>query len=357
MSDHIKQHSVGTMRFRADSRQISALLMVTGFCAIFQPLGDIAGAIGPSGTTVDQGIPLSSLIGGLCLVTLGIGAIFVGYNQLVHDHGHKYLTGAVMIFAQTAFIGYITTIVDIAKRSHKGMGFIPSAYNPTYSDVRFVGAMGIMGVISYGFTFVGAISFMAFSLYAYQTGRPEDRNGTYYKGRLSFYTGMLFVAGMAQLLLGSYITKNFSTSGGGPLDNGPIGVAMFLVIIPGITVFLGTFQVVNAFWGMARSFNVLVFGENDKSYQISMFIMWVCQVVMQAITQTSYLPGDAAAVASPTIVAISFGLNMMPAYLDYKSRSTPAEITPEYYDSKHEKSSKNVVMSDESELAEGEHRV
>ena len=50
---------------------------------------------------------------------------------------------------------------------------------------------------------------------------------------------------------------------------------------------------------------------------------------MQAITQVGYRgPEQAVAV----IVALSFGLNLMPAYLDYKSCTVAETVDPSYYD-------------------------
>jgi hypothetical protein len=77
--------TIGNMRYQSDMRQIGALLLVTGICAIIQPLASIASLIGPDGTSASSGIPLSALFAGLCLVSIGIVSIFTGYNQIVHD--------------------------------------------------------------------------------------------------------------------------------------------------------------------------------------------------------------------------------------------------------------------------------
>jgi hypothetical protein len=94
--------SVGEQRFIADKRQIAALLMLTGFCAIIQPTFSSAAAIGADGGTVTEGVPMAVLVGGLCLITTGVLSVYVGYMQVVHDWGHKFLTGAAILFVQTA---------------------------------------------------------------------------------------------------------------------------------------------------------------------------------------------------------------------------------------------------------------
>jgi len=138
---------------------------------------------------------------------------------------------------------------------------------------------------------------------------------------------MHFLAGLSQLMLGSFIQRNF---GSGALP-ATIGVAMYRVNFPAISITVGVIQVLNSLWGFARSYGVGVRGEKDINYQISMFAGWFLQVVLQAIVQVSYSPGGELAPASTTITAMSVGLNMMPAYLDYKSRTVPEEITPDYY--------------------------
>jgi hypothetical protein len=332
--------TIGNLRYQSDMRQIGALLMVTGMCAIIKPLASIASLIGPDGTTASSGIPLSSLFAGFSLVSIGILSVFTGYNQIVHDWGNKKLTGALMIWTQTAFIPYFTGMVAVGRAARTGQAFIPSDYNPTESQVHFVGAMGILGIISYGFAFVGSISFMQFSLYAYQAGKPESRGSKYYHGRMGFYTGMLFLAGLSQLMLGAFLASNFG-EGGGALEHGAIAVKMYVVNFPAISMLVGLVQMCNAVWGFARSRGMLIGGgcssssdsDSDISlFQVSMFVGWFLQVTLQIITQVSYSVGMTHAPAAPTFFCLSFGLNLMPAFLDFKMRNTPETILlPEFY--------------------------
>lgn len=321
------KETVGSVRMQSDMRQIGALMMLTGACALFQPLVGVASTIGPDGSTPTEGIPFSNLMGGLCLITIGILAIAAGYMQTVHNFGHKWFTGFLILFTQTAFIPYVTGITNVSKISKSGVGFIPEAYSPSSTEVRFVGAMGILGIFSYGFAFVGAIAFMQFSLFAYQAGKPQDRPGSYYKGRLLFYCGMLFVAGFSQLLLGAFIISKF----GNDLSMGGIGVSVYPISFPGIAVFVGLLQIINACWGIARSMGIATFGDRDVTYQSSMALGWLLQFVLQILVQVSYPMGDMGAGAAPQITAMSVGLNLMPAFLDWKSRTVPETISAEYY--------------------------
>ena len=189
---------------QADLRQLAGVLFGLSICATFFPLANVAGRIGPDGTTADEGIPLSSLVAGLCVIVIGLTGMLTGYMALVHDYSNRYLTGFLLIWVQTAFIPYVTDMTDVGKTANSGVGFIPGVYSPTESQVRFVGAMGILGIFCYGACFLGSLAFMAFALYAYQVHKPGDRSSGYYRGRLGFYCILLIIVGLAQLMLGAF---------------------------------------------------------------------------------------------------------------------------------------------------------
>lgn len=127
-----------------------------------------------------------------------------------------------------------------------------TAAEMTDIDVRFIGAMGIMGIASYGFAFVGSIAFMQFSLHTFHAATPEDRNASYFAGRLSFYSLVLCVAGISQLMLGSYLLTNFDLEGG-RLVGGYISVAVYTIVYPPLSMAVGAIQTINGLWGYARS--------------------------------------------------------------------------------------------------------
>jgi hypothetical protein len=329
MSKAPKSPGVASLRYQSETRQAAGLLLATGIFAIVLPLTDVASLIDGTGNTPDSGIPFFLLLGGLCIIATGLGSVYVGYNQLVNDWGNKNITAALLVFLQTGYILYITIIVDIGKKARTGAAFVPAEYEPSESDVKFVGAMGILSILSYAFTTVGSVAFFLFSLYAYQTGKPEQRPAGYYRKRMFVYCGMLAVAGLSQLLLGIYIVNMV---GGGKLEKGPIGVAVYVVYFPAITVLLGAFQVYNAIWGIARaSSRPSADAEYSNTFQLSMYASWFSQVVLQVIVQIGYADGATLAAATTTVLALSFGLNLMPAYLDQKMYSVPEVIEPSYY--------------------------
>jgi hypothetical protein len=222
---------------------------------------------------------------------------------------------------------FITDLTDVGKAARSGAAFIPPVYDPSEGDVKFVGAMGMMGILGYGTGFLGSLAFIQFSLYAFQAGKPDARNGSYYKGRLTFYSFCLFVVGLSQSMLGSYVRKNI---GSGPLESGPVAVAMYIVHFPEISIFVGVVQVLNALFGMARSFGMHS-GANDHIFQATTYFQWLCTVTFQILVQVAYAPGGAAAAAAPSQTMLTMGINFIVAYLDYKMRSTPDELPHDYY--------------------------
>lgn len=154
-------------------------------------------------------------------------------------------------------------------------------------------------------------------------------NALYYKLHLAAYSLVLFVAGLSQLMLGAYIIKQFNVKGAMPF--GPIAVSPYVVSFPAISVTVGLIQLLNGMWGLVRSAGFGVGGAEDCKFQSTIYLGWFLQFVLQFLVQIGYLPGDALSDAVATLTAYSFGLNLMPAYLDYKCRTIPAKIEPSYY--------------------------
>lgn len=212
--------------------------------------------------------------------------------------------------------------IGMASASGDPNSFVFGDYGQTQADNRAIATSGILGILSYGFGFLGATTFLQFALYAFHSGKPETRNADYYRSRSTFYNFLLFVAGFSQLFLGCYLLARF----GRDLQSGPVAVAMYVVRYPSISVLVGLVQVLNALWGLARARGFLVPGESwsrDVSYQASIGLGWFLQLVLQVIVQPASLPPQFAA-AAPAVAALSLGLNLMPAFLDYKARNLPA---------------------------------
>lgn len=213
-----------------------------------------------------------------------------------------------------------------------GAAFIPAAYNPSEADVRFVGGCGICAIMAYGFGFIGSLAFTHFALYTYQKMKYNDRNASYYRGRGAFYSFVLFFAGASQFALGTFVLVKFG-NGAGVLENGPVRVAQYTVYFPVISMVVGLVQICCGIWGFARmALMVGVYGAKDHSFQTVMYFAWIAQVTLQVLVQVGYAPGPTFSGAAPTVTAFTVGLNLMPAYLDYKARNAPDMIGDDYYD-------------------------
>lgn len=62
---------------------------------------------------------------------------------------------------------------------------------------------------------------------------------------------MVFVAGLAQLMLGAYNLANISK---GPIERPP-SVAMFTITYPEISVTVGLVYMLNGLWGIFRAYS------------------------------------------------------------------------------------------------------
>ena len=47
--------------------------------------------------------------------------------------------------------------------------------------------------------------------------------------------------------------------------------------------------------------------------------------------QIAYLPGGTLAAAAPSRACLTMGIHILPAFLDYKMRTTPQDISADYY--------------------------
>ena len=169
---------------------------------------------------------------------------------------------------------------------------------------------------------------MVFCLHAYNTGKVEERSGAYFEGRLGFYSGMLALGGLVQLMLGAYCRVRFGLS---VLEEGPVRAAMLTVTYPTIAIAIGFVQVLNGVWGVARSVGYHQ-ASNDYIFQISLAVQWLVVLTVQCVTQIAYLPGGMLAAAAPAFAAVSLGMNLMPAFLDHKMRTLPRRFPADYYE-------------------------
>ena len=75
---------------------------------------------------------------------------------------------------------------------------------------------------------------------------------------------------------------------------------------------------------MIRSANI---ANDNYVLQCTMLLQWYATVILQILTQVGTAPGGMAAPAAPSQVMLTMGINVMVAYLDYKARTTPEDMS------------------------------
>lgn len=339
---------VGKERIKAERRQLGGLMLLLATCVTLQPLPEIVSLIGRDDTR--SAIEISSLASGLVQVVFGSLGMLVGYLNLFHDYRNGKLSGALILLVQSAWAPFVTSLTEVGKAASSpyvietqrtisngailleeyiSTPFIPDDYLPTKRDVRLFGAMGVIGIICYGVAFFGSLAFTAFAIYAFDSGKPMSRDARYYRGRLVLYSFVLVIAGMSQLLLGGYVLYEF---GNGPLSP-PMGVAMYKVHYPEITVAIGSLQMLVGYYGVARylAFSRIA-GPSNNQFQILLAFQWIAMLLLQYIVQIGYgydTGNENAAIASYSLLSVA--LNVLPAFLDFKMRTVPRIITKDYY--------------------------
>jgi len=322
--------------FQSDMRQVGGVLMLLSFAALINPLAGIVSAFGPNGPFYSESGPFYTdpssnevwiLVGNFCVFIWGTIGVLTGYMACVHDWSHKWLNIFMMYAIQTAWIGYIAGMSAAGqggRLSARDNVFIPLSYLPNDTDVRFVGAMGILGIMAYGFAFAGSVAFMVWLLHAYTVGSPETRSGDYFKGRMIFYCGVLAWAGFIMFILGCWCRARF---GKNELLV-PVSVAMWTVSRTGIFIFTGMVQMFNGFWGLFRVYGL--FETKPNFYQYSLAFQWLLVLCFQDIMSLALVTPFMAHHA-PSLAAFSLGLSLMPAFLDHKRTSLPATFPADYY--------------------------
>jgi hypothetical protein len=201
----VRKFSVGGMRFASEKRQIAGLLVIFGMSCIFQPLFTVCSLIGSDGTTYTEGTAFALLIGGFCILLLGIMAVGVGFTEFILEIENEQYTTGLLLWSQTGFISMISAMTALGRQTASTAGFIPEAYDPSKFLNRFLGSMGIIATAAYYFSLFGSITFLGFSLYAFQVKKPHDRDRGYYVSRAVLYSGVLFTAGVSQLVMGVFV--------------------------------------------------------------------------------------------------------------------------------------------------------
>ena len=324
--------TAGEERIKADFRMYGGLLLLLGLAATYGSFVDILSfAAHPMAYT---GWPLANIIAAVVQCFFGTVYMAVGYMAAVMDVGNSTLT---MIAAGIIQLAWLPRIVQLSNLAIGAMSdpesnpFIPIEFNPTTTDIKFMGAMCFLALVAYAFGYIESLGFMAFSMHSIQKGHPEQRSALFFRGQARIYNAVLMLAGFTQLAIGSYVLNRF---GQGPLPQpvtpGPYGAIFF----PEISITVGVLQLFTGAIGFTRSLhkssNVPA---RNKIFQVLCLFTYVCMISMQDLSQFAYAPGGEAAALAPTLACVYFGIAFMPAFLDWKMNTVPENLEG-YYDSK-----------------------
>ena len=328
--------------YDVEKRQLGGFLAFFGFATLIFPM---ANTVTNMKSVTDMMLEYDSaddtsdldltaffeFLGGIALLVIGFFAVSTGFCQAMLGSGEKLYTGLLIVLVQLAWIPYVTDLqmlVRMALDASDEDVFIGTSledddgYILTKTDTQFIASMGFLGVLGYGLGMVGSMAFMAFALYAFQSGKPEARPGSYYRGRLVFYCFFLALCGLSQMLLGTYIYTGIDVS---PFSmvllDYPIEISMYSVAYPEIAVYVGCVQIVIALFGMVRARGFI---KNNSLFQMACFWNWLVILSLTICTQL-YFNQDASIMGTPASrVCLMMGINLFPAYLDYKMRTVSA---------------------------------
>jgi hypothetical protein len=163
----------------------------------------------------------------------------------------------------------------------------------------------IYQIFGYAFGYLGAQAFLAFAMYAYQNGNPQARGGTYYKGRLIFYSILQFFVGFGQFGLAVYASGMFGT--GRYLE--PIFAAVYFIHLPALAIVMGGVVIVNSVLGLLRGFGLLGTNPGDHTFQVTSFLTLFVHL-LGLLIQVSISEGDNFAAVAPSLFSITFAIHV-----------------------------------------------
>jgi hypothetical protein len=106
---------------------------------------------------------------------------------------------------------------------------------------------------------------------------------------------------------------------------------MYTCYYPEINIAVGLLQMLIGYYGIARYFGLVPVGPHNHHFQVAILLQWISTLAMQYVVQTSLSLEGGPPTRLPEMVLLGVGLNVLPAFLDYKMRTTPYSISKEYY--------------------------
>ena len=104
-------------KYANEMKQLGGMMLVLSASVFLFPVSDaVVGVNGlygnPNATDL---LPLFTFIGDICVMALGLLGMTVGYLLLIRDYGSPMLTIFAILWEQTTFIEWITTMVNVGK--------------------------------------------------------------------------------------------------------------------------------------------------------------------------------------------------------------------------------------------------
>ena len=287
---------------------------------------------GMQGKAQVAGFKLPGLVATIIQTLLGMASMLIGFvHMTVAPMGSKpRLVGRILVgIVNLGPISFVITILRIIQSSTEPIEtnpFIPVRLNPSQSDITFVIIQGILSLLSVCGTLIGGLTVVSLSLCAFLGGQPMEKHRSYWQLRLAYYSLLVAIGGLAQLLLGVYLGLRF---GWGPYEEA-VHVAVFTVFFPCLSIMVGLVQTLFGFYGWFVALQSQT-SEKNWSFFYAALLNWIVTMTIQVMVQPSYGSGNSFDAEGATYGAVYLGYFIMPPWLEYMRRTTPFEINPEDY--------------------------
>ncbi|CAM9118554.1 unnamed protein product [Chrysoparadoxa australica] len=329
--------SVASFKYALEMKETAALALVIGFIALQGGIGNVAGFTTQdqdwNGSSTPPVYPPSVIVASqLNKVVFGLSNVLVGAWLLMGKAVSKLAATFNVAITFTAWFPFLAMIARVSYIAANFEGPGPNGFVPvpaTEGQVKSLATMGILGIVAYAGTTVGALTFFALKISAFSSGRFDKYNKQYYKSREAYYGSLTALSGILQIALGGYLLNEFDFSA----ENiPPATVTVFTITYPAMSIITGVVLLLFGAWVIMR-------GLGDAASQTSsgnMFNLAACSVyifcvALQIMGQVVPLPGSAAGrsgqIANVTVMFITSFV------LDNVARRTPDEITASEFSS------------------------
>ena len=327
---------LGQARRSSEMRSIGGMLLILGAGAVHSALALTAvGVEGMGGKEHVQDLRLAMLLGTILQTVLGMAAMVIGFYTLLVCPTNKaalYCARVLIVAVNSGPVALVCSMVRIAMgaRGHPSTNiFIPTALNPSQTDIRVVAFYGICALFSVCATLLGGLNLLTCNLCAFLQG-PNclSRNRKFYKIRFVYYCILVIIGGVSQFGLGIYTATQF---GHGPFEDA-IHVSVFTIYFPSLAIVVGGVQLVVGVFGFGLSIGWFKMDDaNDIRFQVASLASWIVTMVLQIIAQPSYASEDMYDAEGATYASVYLGFFLLPVWLAHHVRNTSEVVPPERF--------------------------